>query len=59
MYIIIDWQNEEDITVLRQARERAKDIGETDRFDCLEDATAALVTEVNRTHNVYLKIVKI
>ena len=53
MYIIVDWQNEEDITVLKA------DDGRTIRFERLEDATEAMVVESNRKANIYLMIVKL
>ncbi len=52
MFLVLDWQNEEDITIL-------KDMEGTIRFDCLEDATLALVQEWNNTGNIYLKIIEL
>ena len=52
MYIIIDWQNEDDITMLKRD-------GETARFDRLEYATEFMVAESTRAANIYLMIVEI
>jgi len=54
MFIIVDWQNEDDITVLKNPKTL-----ETSRFDRVEDATKALVEESSRTKNIYLNIIEI
>ena len=53
MYLIADWQNEEDITILKDSE------GNTLRFDRMEDATERLVRESISCKNIYLSIVQL
>lgn len=71
MYIIIDWQNEDDIRVLKTSAPYSESNslktfinslnqqGETARFSKIEDATQRLVEESYATKNIYLNIVEI
>ena len=53
LFIIIDWQNEEDITVLKDKE------GETLRFKDYSSAFKATCKELNETDNLYLQITEI
>ena len=54
MYIILDWQNEDNITILKDHKTE-----ETLRFKHIEDATKRLSVECVLTNNIYLNIVRI
>ena len=50
MFIIIDWQDEDNITVLQD------DNGITQRFTSIEVAQLVLIKEYLNTNNIYLTI---